>query len=356
MNARDRRARPRVPGVPADASAQLLAARYGHLELFAGVDFEDIASLVASCPLVEVDPGQTVLREGASNRTIYQIVSGRVRVALTGFDGMPLFTLEDGACFGELSILSRFEVSANVVALERTQLLAMPDETLWGLVRGSHRFSVNMLDVLSGRLRLTNERLRDSLQAQARYARAARLDPLTGLNNRRWLDEVLVREFRRCVAGDLPLSLMMIDIDLFKQVNDGFGHLVGDEVLRIVASRLRSAVGSRGFAARFGGEEFAVLLAGTPPEAAHELAEGFRAALISNPVSTSNGPLAVTVSTGIADRVGCASPRCLVERADTALYAAKSGGRNRVFVAAERTAASVARKRRRHAEQHEQRP
>lgn len=314
-------------------SAQLLAARYGHLELFAGVDFAAVGAPIAGCPLVEVEPGATVLKEGDSNRTVYQIVKGRVRVALAGFDGLPLFTLEDGACFGELSILSRFDVSANVVALEHTTLLAMPDDLLWRLIHGSHRFSVNMLEVLSGRLRLTNERLRDSLHAQSRYARAARLDPLTGLYNRRWLDELLLREFRRCSADGQPLSLMMIDIDLFKQVNDGFGHLVGDEVLRIVASRLGNRVGARGVVARFGGEEFAVLLADMPLAAAQALAEDFRAAMTANPVATSIGPLTVTVSIGLAERADCATARCVIERADTALYEAKHDGRNRVAVA-----------------------
>lgn len=327
------RGQPTAFARPGNVSAQLLAARYGHLDLFEGVDFSEVGSLVATCPLVEAEPGQTILREGNSNHTVYQIISGRVRVALAGFDGIPLFTLEDGACFGELSILSQFDVSANVVALEHTQLLGIPDDTLWALIHGSHRFSVNMLDVLSGRLRLTNERLRDSLHAQAHHARAARLDPLTGLYNRRWLDEVLTREFKRCTADGQPLCLMMIDLDLFKQVNDGHGHLVGDEVLRIVASRLRNAMSSRGVAARFGGEEFAVLLADTPQDQAAALAEGFRAALMENPLATSIGPVSVTVSIGIAERSQSSTPRTLLQRADGALYGAKSHGRNRVTLA-----------------------
>lgn len=319
--------------MPAKVSAQLLAARYGHLDLFEGVDFSDVGALIAACPLLEAEPGRTILQEGHSNSTVYQIISGRVRVALAGFDGIPLFTLEDGACFGELSILSQFDVSANVVALEHTQLLCIPDDTLWALIRRSHRFSVNMLDVLSGRLRLTNERLRDSLHAQAHYARAARLDPLTGLYNRRWLDEVLTREFKRCSAEHQPLCLLMIDLDLFKQVNDGHGHLVGDEVLRIVASRLRNAMSSRAVSARFGGEEFAVLLADTPLDQAAALAEGFRAALTENPLATSIGPVSVTVSIGLAERSQCSTPRCLMQRADAALYGAKSQGRNQVTLA-----------------------
>ncbi len=314
--------------VPDNISTHLLAARYAHLDLFVGVDFDRIAMLIAGCPLIEVEPGQVVLEEGDANRTIYQIVSGRMRIALDGFDGIPLMTLEAGACFGELSILSQLNVAANVVALEYTQLLALPDDTLWALIRENHRFATNLLDVLSGRLRVTNERLRDSLHAQQQYARAARLDPLTGLYNRRWLDEVLAREFRRCTREQRPLSFMMIDLDLFKRINDLHGHLIGDETLRILASRLRNAMSSRGVAARFGGEEFAVLLADTDMTSALEIAENFRASVHDNPIATSLGPVPITVSIGISERADCQSPRNLMQRADTALYQAKKLGRN----------------------------
>ncbi|MGE3772491.1 MAG: GGDEF domain-containing protein [Gammaproteobacteria bacterium] len=319
---------PHEQRLPDNVSMQLLAARYAHLDLFDGLEFTQIAPLLADCPLLDVEPGELVLEEGDANSTIYQIVSGRVRVALEGFEGVPLLTLEEGACFGELSILSQLNVSANVIALEHSQLLAIPDATLWNLIRGHHRFAVNLLEVLSGRLRVTNERLRDSLLAQQQYARAARLDPLTGLYNRRWLDEVLAREYRRSVRDQRPLSFLMIDLDLFKRINDVHGHLIGDEVLRILASRLRIAMAARGIASRFGGEEFAVLLPDTPLTDALALAEQFRAAVHDNPIATSLGPVPATVSIGAAERAECHSPRGLMQRADAALYRAKKLGRN----------------------------
>lgn len=314
--------------LPGNVNTQLLGARYAHLDLFHEVDFESVAPLLADCPLLDAEPGQIVLEEGDANRTIYQIVSGRVRVALDGFEGVPLLTLEEGACFGELSILSQLNVSANVIALEHTQLLAIPDDVLWSLIRGNHRFATNLLDVLSGRLRVTNERLRDSLHAQQQYARAARLDPLTGLYNRRWLDEVLAREYRRCTRDGRPLSFLMIDLDLFKRINDLHGHLIGDEVLRILASRLRNSMAARGVASRFGGEEFAVLLPDIGLDDALVIAEQFRATVHDNPIATSLGPVKATVSVGVSERSECHSPRSLMQRADAALYRAKKLGRN----------------------------
>lgn len=319
---------PHEQRLPDNVSTQLLAARYAHLDLFDGLELAQIAPLLADCPLLDIEPGELVLEEGGANRTVYQIVSGRVRVALEGFEGVPLLTLEEGACFGELSILSQLNVAANVIALEHSQLLAIPDATLWTLIRGHHRFAVNLLEVLSGRLRATNERLRDSLHAQQQYARAARLDPLTGLYNRRWLDEVLAREYRRSTRDGRPLSFLMIDLDLFKRINDVHGHLVGDEVLRILASRLRNAMAARGIASRFGGEEFAVLLPDLPLAEAFALAECFRLSVHENPIATSLGPVSATVSIGAAERAECQSPRGLMQRADAALYRAKKLGRN----------------------------
>lgn len=313
---------------PENVSIQMLTARYAHLDLFERVDLAEIAPLLTGCPLRNVAPGETVLEEGNSNCTVYQIVSGRVRVALDGFDGAPLLILEAGACFGELSILTRLHVAANVVALEHTQLLAIPEATLWSLIHRHHRFAINLLEVLSGRLRITNDRLRDSLRAQQRSTLAARLDPLTGLYNRRWLDEVLVREYHHSARARRPLSLLMIDLDLFKHINDAHGHLVGDEVLRILAARLRNAVAASGTVSRFGGEEFAVLLPDTPLEDALALAERFRLNVRENPIATSLGPVFATVSVGAAERAGCESARTLLQRADAALYRAKSFGRD----------------------------
>lgn len=322
---------PHEQRLPDNVSMQLLAARYAHLDLFDGLEFTQIAPLLADCPLLDVEPGELVLEEGDANSTIYQIVSGRVRVALEGFEGVPLLTLEEGACFGELSILSQLNVSANVIALEHSQLLAIPDATLWNLIRGHHRFAVNLLEVLSGRLRVTNERLRDSLLAQQQYARAARLDPLTGLYNRRWLDEVLAREYRRSARDRRPLSFLMIDLDLFKRINDVHGHLIGDEVLRILASRLRNAMAGRGIASRFGGEEFAVLLPETPKSEGAGAAERIRLSVEEQVNQGGRWTQKVTVSVGVATwPENGKTPEALLVAADQALYAAKREGRNKV--------------------------
>ena len=159
-------------------------------------------------------------------------------------------------------------------------------------------------------------------------------DALTGLYNRRCLDQVLVEAWKTTITQREPLSLLMIDIDHFKQVNDRYGHGPGDDCLREVAQRLqRHATTLGGVVARYGGEEFVVVLAHTGSEMAHALAEALRGAVANTPVKTGAAPLWVTISLGVAtvkrsgDSLGA-----VLKRADEALYRAKGEGRNRVVV------------------------
>jgi two-component system cell cycle response regulator len=130
--------------------------------------------------------------------------------------------------------------------------------------------------------------------------------------------------------------VLLLDIDHFKAINDGFGHPVGDEVLRELASRCRGLLRGSDLMARIGGEEFAVLLPATKPAEAAEIAERLRGALAGKAVATQGGPVAMTISLGGAMLSAAGETfEALLKRADVALYEAKRGGRNRVVVAAE---------------------
>lgn len=156
--------------------------------------------------------------------------------------------------------------------------------------------------------------------------RKARTDPLTGLPNRTHIDDVLSD------GGWLTTrarSAVVADIDHFKQLNDTYGHLVGDEVLRLVARRMASAAEPGELVARWGGEEFCVLTLGKGEDAT-VLAQKIVAAVAEKPFQTSAGPLAVTISAGSASLTDdCRSALELLRRADRAMYEAKRSGRNR---------------------------
>ncbi|MFG1924200.1 diguanylate cyclase [Cryptosporangium sp. NPDC048952] len=177
----------------------------------------------------------------------------------------------------------------------------------------------------------------------AEVRRLATIDGLTGVANRRHFFELAVQDVevsRRDRVASWPVAAMMIDIDHFKRVNDEYGHQVGDEVIQVVAARLRQNGRGLGLLGRYGGEEFVLTLRAGAVEAAR-VAEQLRAAVADEPVSTTAGPLQVTISLGVtylrdADLDGEPSADTLVGsllgRADRCLYLAKHAGRNRVHV------------------------
>jgi diguanylate cyclase (GGDEF)-like protein len=165
-------------------------------------------------------------------------------------------------------------------------------------------------------------------EANRRITEMARTDSLTGLANRRDFDEVLVREVARARRSGGHLVLALADVDHFKRVNDDFGHPVGDAVLEAVGGALRSALRPYDHAARYGGEELALLLPDTSLEQGSVVAERVRAAVASLVVSGCGRP--VTVSLGVAELAAGEDGASLLGRCDTALYAAKNAGRDRV--------------------------
>lgn len=168
---------------------------------------------------------------------------------------------------------------------------------------------------------------------QAQLKEQANRDPLTGLYNRRYLDSTLERELARCKREGQPLSLLLLDIDHFKQINDTYGHQAGDEVLKNLADMLSHQARAADVACRFGGEEFLMLLPNMPPAIALERAEQWRAAFAENTMAFGEFRMQSTLSIGIACYPGHGtSPEELVRCADQALYRAKSEGRNRVLM------------------------
>jgi diguanylate cyclase len=171
--------------------------------------------------------------------------------------------------------------------------------------------------------------------------RAALSDPLTGLANRKMFETRLQEGAKSAEDGQGTLSLLLLDIDHFKRFNDTHGHLIGDEVLKVVARELKETLKGRDTAARYGGEEFAVILPQTELRQAIVVAENIRKALATRCLTnrkTGQNFGTITVSIGAARYVPAEPLSGFVDRADQALYTAKRQGRNRVIAAAEDTA------------------
>ncbi len=170
--------------------------------------------------------------------------------------------------------------------------------------------------------------------AHDRLERLAAVDPLTDAFNRRFGLGRLREEFSRAVRAENPLGLLMIDLDHFKAVNDTYGHLIGDRVLRAVAAACRRVVREGDVLIRYGGEEFLVLLPGAGPDDVRNVGERLRRAVAETSVEDGSLRIGVTVSLGGATfRDVTVSQEALIAAADEALYAAKEGGRNRLVLA-----------------------
>ncbi|MFC4064437.1 GGDEF domain-containing protein [Actinoplanes subglobosus] len=175
----------------------------------------------------------------------------------------------------------------------------------------------------------------------AAQRRAAITDGLTGLRTRRYFAEALSAESRRSLRSGQGLGLLIIDVDHFKKINDGYGHPAGDQVLREVARRLSSATRAGSVVARYGGEEFVVLAPHTAADELYALAERLRSEIADLPIAIDDDLLSVTVSVGAAaggpgrgpSGGVCGEPEFLLRTADEALYAAKAAGRNRSVLA-----------------------
>jgi diguanylate cyclase (GGDEF)-like protein len=164
------------------------------------------------------------------------------------------------------------------------------------------------------------------------YAHAAAIDPLSGLFNRRYLHVRLEEELERARRHQIPLALLMIDLDDFKMVNDKFGHLAGDAVIKEVAVILRRTVRMFDVCTRYGGEEFAILMPNSGAQSAATVAERIRRRIESYRFTEASlVSLSVTASIGLAVSTAQLLPRDLIERADQALYQAKTLGKNRVW-------------------------
>lgn len=168
--------------------------------------------------------------------------------------------------------------------------------------------------------------------ANQQLAEHAATDPLTGLSNRRHIEPQLEGEIGRALRHRATFSLLMADLDHFKRVNDQYGHDAGDAVLREVARRLKDLLRTEDRPARWGGEEFLVLLTDTDADQAGIVAEKIRAGIADAPVKVNGHAIDMTISIGVAEHHDEDDPLELIRRADQALYRAKDAGRNRVCV------------------------
>jgi diguanylate cyclase len=234
-----------------------------------------------------------------------------------------------------LGMSANYDASLNG-ASEKLSAAKTPDQVK-GVVESLLRSTREMRETnkaLEERLMLSKNEI-SNLQQSLEAIRAESLtDPLTGLGNRKYFDRMIATAVQDALATGEPLSLLMFDIDHFKSFNDSYGHLTGDQVLRLVGMSLKQTIKGQDITARYGGEEFAVVLPNTALRQALTVADHIRRAVMAKELKKkSTGEILgrVTISVGVSMLKPGDDPDALIERADACLYAAKRNGRNRVI-------------------------
>lgn len=300
------------------------------LQLFRDADAASASALLAQCPVMLA----------AADEMVSDPVAPRLVIVLRGAladasgDGATTKILP-GESAGEQSVLDGEADTSRLTALEESELLLVDAELAWRLIEEADGVARNLLRLLSFRIRAANMQLRRRQKLGEFYRQLSLNDGLTGLYNRAWLNDVLPRLVATAAATRAPLSLIMLDLDSFKQFNDRHGHLQGDGALRVAAGVLAGALRPTDFAVRYGGEELMVIL----PDTAGAIAAGVAERLCERMRDTvvfgdMRLPLPhITASFGVASLHEGHDDHALIAAADSALYAAKAAGRNRVAVA-----------------------
>lgn len=234
-----------------------------------------------------------------------------------------------------LGMTSSYDASLSGAAKELS--LAKQAEQIKSIIESLLRSTGEMREsnkTLEDRLILAKSEI-SNLQQSLEAIRAESLtDPLTGLGNRKYFDRMIGMAVQSALASGEPLSLLLFDIDHFKSFNDSYGHLTGDQVLRLVGLSLKQTIKGQDITARYGGEEFAVVLPNTALRQALTVADHIRRAVMAKELKKkSTGEILgrVTISVGVSMLKQGDDTEALIERADSCLYAAKRNGRNRVI-------------------------
>ena len=314
--------------------------------------FEDLSDLEFNAVVAFLEPrdvkeGEIIFTEGADGEEMFILVSGAVSAWVSQADGTRrwLFEIKPGDFFGEMSVIANESRSATLTALSNTELLTFNGLDFYRIIFEHPMIGVKMLKsirkVQNVWLEQTSKYLNDLMRWGETARRRAVSDDLTGLYNRRFLEDSANSRFEKGAVGPRSVSLMMLDLDRLHKVNDSYGPIAGDMVCISAADVLRSATRAGDICARLSGDEFAVLLPDTGPEEAWSIAERICLTMASRKVAVPKGSgqagqIEIIVSTSIG--IACAPIHAnnwegLYLAADSALRRAKDLGRNRIEIA-----------------------
>ncbi|MDD4963465.1 MAG: GGDEF domain-containing protein [Gallionella sp.] len=307
-----------------------LAETLSHTELLKDAPEFMLDMVLESATPLTLSTGDVLLSPGGNNYHVYLILSGVLAVHFDSLDSPEIRELTQGTSVGELSILDGTSPSAYVVAKVESQVFPIHCDLLHKLIADTNPVAANLLRLIIRWLKSNTRRIIQDRMYIEELSGYAKIDGLTGLYNRRWLNNALPRLLDQAINSVQPLCLMMIDVDHFKKYNDTHGHLGGDHALIAVGEVLRNTVRPYDFTMRYGGEEFMVILPNTSQDEGVMIAERIRQAIENKGIFSASGAMlpSVTISIGLTVSHATSTPQSLIAAADAQLYRSKESGRN----------------------------
>jgi len=309
------------------------------VELFSSLYLSELSRIAKHLHTVEIKAGGVICNEGDEGKELFIIKTGSTSVLIKVQDGSnkEVAELLPGNFFGEMAIFENSPRSATCIAREDSTILKLDENDFFKLMETESETSIKimkiMLDIMSERVSNTGNFIKEMVKWGNDASRRAVTDKLTGVYNRRYLENAIIEIFENAKKQNTPFSLIMADLDFFREVNESYSHEIGDKYIVEVAKVFKKAVRKNDIVSRYGGDEFTILLPDTTLKKGAEFAEKIRLGVMElDFLKKYSGPkIMVSVSLGIACYPEtCTEQKVLREQADLALYKAKESGRNRV--------------------------
>jgi diguanylate cyclase (GGDEF)-like protein len=286
-------------------------------------------------------PGEIIIYENEPGDIFYLIRSGQAVVIKGDFQNPTILGFrKSGDAIGEMALLQNLPRSATVIALNTMSLWCLSHKMFYEFLSENPAFSLDLMNILSWRIRESDEermrgyvREKQQVEALESLSKQATRDPLTGLFNRRYLDEILQGEVAHARQSESTVGVIMADVDHFKDINDKYGHKAGDLMLQALGELFKKCVRTADMVCRYGGEEFVVVMPGVSMSTLSRCAEEIRSKCQALRLAYKDQEIRATISLGAATYPQHGSNgEDVLEHADQALYQAKQEGRNRVVV------------------------
>ncbi len=302
------------------------------IRLLQGTEYGSVKMILETCPSLELEPNRVLVAPGEPCQALYVVVSGRLRIHLDSPNSSPIGTVEAGESLGELSIASRKSASSYAIADKKSRVLVLDEDRLLELINCSHVLARNYIFSLIRHLRTPDQTAVQIAGMQDKFRRYSHVDEITGLHNRRWIEEMLGRQIMRSATDKRPLSVLMLDIDGFSEFQHEFGEVAGHQALYFLAQTLMRKARPTDLIARYENDRFVLVLPDTDMPGAQVLAQRLCVTASETGIEIPNECILppMTISVGIARMAAFVGAKKLFSDALTALEISKNSGGNRV--------------------------